>query len=397
MKNFKTMLFFFLAIGISANAKTTNTPENNSYNNYDGKAYIFVEGSVEFSVFPDGQFDFVYVGPQNGTEVIISTPNVNLSFNGGHDYEAYVQYDDYGAIIQVEDVEVYYDEYGRISQAGNVDISYRNRRIVRVGGLHINYNSYGYYDYTTGYINPYNRIYVFRPWHSFYIRPIYSNCIVWDVPYRRYYTPLRYSYYHHVGYYNNRNVTPYHNSRRDFYRPGSRVHYQNGRTAVNRNYREGRTNTMVNSHGRRTNTAVANTNSRNNARATTSRNSSRSVNRQENTTRVNSRGTVARNIRATTTRPSTIRSDRGTTTRPSTNKVDRSRNNTQRTVASNNTPRVAKQRATSTSRPKTTTPKRSTRTTSSSNRNSSTARSTRSTSTSRSNSKTATPKRGRSL
>ena len=58
-----------------------------------------------------------------------------------------------GAIIQIEDVPVYYDVYGRIIQAGEVEISYRNRAISRIGGLHIYYNSYGDYDYYTGYIN----------------------------------------------------------------------------------------------------------------------------------------------------------------------------------------------------------------------------------------------------
>jgi hypothetical protein len=264
MKNLKT-LFLLLFIGITVNlAKAAN------YNQYDGKAYIFIEGGVEFSIFPDGQFDFQYVGPQNGAEVVFSTPGVNISFNGGQDYEAYVQYDDYGAIVKVEEVPVFYDEYGRIVQAGTVDISYRNRRLVRVGGLNIFYNNYGYYDYCVGYINPFNKFYVYRPWHAYYVRPTYNNCIVWDVPYRRYYSPVRYSYYNHVRYYNNRYTTPYRNSRRDFYNPGSRVHYSNGKTAINRNYREGRSNTMVNNHGRR-DTFLARTNtSRNKSRTTIS-------------------------------------------------------------------------------------------------------------------------------
>ena len=139
-------------MGFSAKAMV---PENASDfgRGYDGNAYIFVEGDVEFSVFPDGQFDFVYVGPQTGSQVTISTPNVNVSFNSGYDYEAYVQYDDYGAVIQVENIPIYYDEYGRITQAGNVDIQYNDRRIVRVGGLHVVYNNYGYFSHCTGVIN----------------------------------------------------------------------------------------------------------------------------------------------------------------------------------------------------------------------------------------------------
>ena len=44
----------------------------------------------------------------------------------------------------------------------------------------------------------------------------------------------------------------YVNGRRDFYRPGSRIHYRNGRTAVNRDYNPNRRNTAVASRNTRT-------------------------------------------------------------------------------------------------------------------------------------------------
>jgi hypothetical protein len=244
MKNAALFIFSFLLMGFTANATSNNSPENYR-RGYDGSAYTFVEGDVEFSVFPDGQFDFVYVGPQSGSQVTISTPNVNVSFNSGYDYDAYVQYDDYGAVIQIESVPIYYDEYGRITQAGNVDIRYNDRRIVRVGGLHVIYNNYGYFSHCTGAINFYNPYYVYRPWHVYYVRPIYSHCIVYDRPYRRYYNPIRYSYHDHILYYKNRNRVAYHNTRRDFYRPGSRVYDKRGRASINKNYNPNRKNTMI--------------------------------------------------------------------------------------------------------------------------------------------------------
>lgn len=256
MKKLATLVFSFLLLGITAKANN-QSPEDCVINRYDGKTYIFEEGGVEFSVFADGQFDFAYVGQNHGSEVQVNvnTPNVNISFNSGHDYELYVQYDDYGAVIQVESVPIYYDGYGRITQAGDVDIRYNSRRIVRVGGLYVNYDHYGYYSGCTGYINVYNQFYVVRPWHVFYTRPIFSSCIVYDYQYRRYYSPVRYSYSHHRNYYRNGHHINYRNSRRDFYRPGSRVHYKNGRTAKNRDYRANRRNTMVSKHGRRGNTS----------------------------------------------------------------------------------------------------------------------------------------------
>ncbi len=239
MKNIP-LIFSFILATFFAPATEASTGRG-----YDGSAYIFVEGDVEFSVFPDGQFDFVYVGPQTGSQVTISTPNVNVSFNSGYDYEAYVQYDDYGAVVQVESVPIYYDEYGRIAQAGNVDIQYNDRRIVRVGGLHVVYNNYGYFSHCTGAINFYNPYYVYRPWHVYYARPIYTHCVVYDLPYRRYYRPIRYSYHDHIVYYKNRDRVAYHNTRRDFYRPGSRVYDKGGRASINKDYNPNRKNTMV--------------------------------------------------------------------------------------------------------------------------------------------------------
>ena len=260
MKKLATLVFGFLVVGITSNATTNNSEvsEYNNYNPYDGRTYIFEEGGVEFSVFVDGQFDFSYIEPNNSQQIQFSvgSPNVNISFNAGHDYEVYVQYDDYGAVTQIENVPIYYDNYGRITQAGNVDIRYNNRRIVRVGGLFINYNYYGYYVSSTGFINVYNPFYVYRPWHAYYVAPFYSNCIVYDYPYRRYYSPIRYSYAQHRNYYNNRNRVAYKNGRRNFNRPGSRVHYEDGRTQRNNNYSPKRRNTMISESGRRGNTTI---------------------------------------------------------------------------------------------------------------------------------------------
>ena len=256
-------IFSLLIIGFSANASAPES-ENNLSRGYDGNSYIFVEGEVEFSVFPDGQFDFIYIGPQKGTQVTINSPNVNISFNSGYNYDAFVQYDDYGAVIQVENVPIFYDEYGCIIQAGNVDIRYNDRRIVRVGGLHVMYNRYGYFSHYTGVINVFNPYYVYRPWHAYYAPPVYTHCIVYDMPYRRYYTPVRYSYQQHIVYYKNRHKVAYHNAPREFYRPGSRIYDKNGRATVNRTFDPDRKNTMIASSNSRGNNASQNNTVRNN-------------------------------------------------------------------------------------------------------------------------------------
>lgn len=237
MKKAITLLAGIFLMCFSANASTV-LPENLITTNNYGQRYIFVERGVEFSIFPDGQFDFVYLGGNGGNNfsVQIGSPNVNISFNAGYNYDMYVQYDIYGAVIQIGNVPIYYDRYGRIIQAGNVNIYYNDMRLVRVGGLYVHYDRYGHYSHYTGFINSRNRHYVARPWHKYYVLPNYSHCIVYDYAYRKYYDPIRYSYSHHRKYYKRKGRTKHYNGRRDFYRPGSRVHYKNGRTALNEDY-----------------------------------------------------------------------------------------------------------------------------------------------------------------
>ena len=217
MKKVTLFLFSIFLVSFAATAKSS-APEEISNYSYDGKSYVFIEGDVEFSVFPDGQFDFVYLGPnRSNVNVNVNTRNVNISFNSGYNYDAYVQYDDYGAVIQVEEIPIYYDEYGRVVEVGNTIIRYNDRRIVRVGGLHVIYNHYGHFSHVTGYINLWTPRYVYRPWHVYYARPYYSSCVVYDYPYRRYYNPHRYSWVKHRRYYNNRHRVAYNNGRRNFY------------------------------------------------------------------------------------------------------------------------------------------------------------------------------------
>ena len=274
-----TLILGLVLIAFSVNAMGNK----NVSKGYDGNSFIFVEGDVEFSIFPDGQFDFVYIGQPKSSRTTIHSPNINISYNSGYNYDAYVQYDNYGAVIQVESVPIYYDYYGRIIQAGNVDIQYNDRRLVRVGGMHVLYNNYGHYSHYTGVINRYNTVYVYRPWHVYYARPLYTHVIVYDYPYRRYYKPVRYSYQDHVKYYNKRDKVAYHNGRRDFYRPGSRTYDERGRSSVNKEYDPNRKNTMIsqstrnngNNAGNRVNNSEKRTNPNENVRVNNTSNNVR--------------------------------------------------------------------------------------------------------------------------
>lgn len=237
----KKLILFFAAIilgGFSATATTNldNNTVSTFYRGY-GNSFIFVENGIEFSVFPDGQFDFNILRYQPDLAISIGNRNANITFNSGFNYNAYVQYDEFGAIIQIENTPIFYDFYGRVVQAGNVNIFYNNfGRINRIGGLYIHYNRFNRFSHYTGFINRFNRSYVFRPWHRFYSIPAIDYCVVYNRPYRRFYNPVRYVY--------NR---PFRNN----YRPITAIASRRGNTIIrNRTYatvnRSARNRTKVN-------------------------------------------------------------------------------------------------------------------------------------------------------
>lgn len=196
MKKFQTFIAAFLLIGVAAFATTTTKTGARFIERGYGNSFIFVEQGVEFAVFPDGQFDFNVDNYSPNFSAYLDFGGVGISYNTGHSYDAYVQYDDYGAVIQIENVPIYYDFYGRIVSAGDVRIRYNNfGRVSRVGGLYIHYNTYNKYSHYTGFINTYNRYYVYRPWHTYYAVPVVNLCIVYNKPYRQNYQAVRYTYY----------------------------------------------------------------------------------------------------------------------------------------------------------------------------------------------------------
>ena len=193
MKKLQTLTFLFILAGASVFGRSSINDIELFEKNYD-KSFIFNEQGIEFAVFPDGEFDFNinYYHHYNNR---LNFDNVNMSFNTRYNYDAFVQYDAYGAVIQIENTPIFYDYYGRIVRAGDVKIRYNYYgRVSRIGGLSIYYNSFHTLSHFTGFINNLNIPYVFRPWHSYYTRPLIKLCIVNVKPYRRYYSPIRYSY-----------------------------------------------------------------------------------------------------------------------------------------------------------------------------------------------------------
>lgn len=222
MKKLTLLLLSILVSGWNATASEDSNQANRPFTTYND-SFIFVEGGVEFAVYPNGEFDFYYNPAfRRGSSFSIASPNVNISYNSGYNYDPYIQYDDYGAVIQVEDVPIYYDYYGRIVQAGNIVMNYNNfGMLASVGNLVMHYNPHHRFTHCTGYINSYNRRYVHRPWHDYYRRPSVNVSIVFNRPYRAYYQPRRVTYAQYTTIYNN--YYSKHPGKRNFYRPSQKV------------------------------------------------------------------------------------------------------------------------------------------------------------------------------
>lgn len=306
-----------------------------------GNSFIFNVDGIEFSVFRDGQFDFNLLGSNSQLRVHVGNRNSNISFNSGYDYNPFVQYDEFGAIIQIENIPIYYDYFGRINQAGNISIQYNNYGFInRVGGLNIFYRNQ-VFSHHTGFINAYNRVYISRPWHQFYSIPARDFCVVYNRPYRQFYNPVRYTYQR--GFQNN-------------YRPRTAIANRRGNTiARNRSYatvnRNTRNVTQVNRTPTSRRSIASNSNTTRRSSALTNK---RIVpnNNLERQTATRRSGTLNRNTTRTNTRTDVLKRSQ----RPTTIQTSGNVNNTQVAQHRVNKPRTIQQRTISKS-PQRSTPK----------------------------------------
>ncbi|MGB3152196.1 MAG: hypothetical protein WBB27_16185 [Maribacter sp.] len=355
MKNL-VLLFTAILLGTTGVFATSTLEDKvavrNAYN-YNN-SFIFVENGITFSVFPDGEFDF-YIENQ------ISGRRNGITLNSGFDYSPFVQYDDYGAVIQVENVPIFYDFNGRVTQIGDVDIRYRNGRVRRLGGMSVFYNNRGFFDYHTGFINIYNRNYVYRPFHRWFARPALGFSLVLNRPYRRFYTPIRYTYYN--PYRNNfrrsyaqigreHRYNRVRRERANIYRNDKRVAVRDNSFRTNRsvakrgnNYRTNRS-VAKRGDGLRTGRSVA---SNSNVRSNRNNVGSTSTVKRSTTVKRNNNNAIRENQGRTVTKREVTRTPRSTTVKRSTTtykkpanrntNVRSSQGRAQRAVAQNRTQR----------------------------------------------------------
>ena len=240
----KNKIILIVAIVLSAislqNSKTyANNLSATIYNSNDN-SMTFVENGITFSIFKNGEFDFFINELGNGIGVSYESPGVSISYNSGFDYDPYIQYDTYGAVIQIENTPIYYDNFGRINRAGTINIHYNSGRLNRIGNLNIFYNNYGRYSHCNGYINNFNRTYVYHPYHNWFIRPYIGFNIVRFNSYRHNYSPYRHTYYrdHRYAYRHSNDRFDIRQRKRNTYKTHSskrrnQVHNDYRRTASN--------------------------------------------------------------------------------------------------------------------------------------------------------------------
>jgi len=305
MKKYLQVLFvsvILLNLTSFALASTSSNINNNLYGNknYNGKSFTFSESGITFSVFQNGEFDF-YINNNNVIQSNANFGSVSVSYNAGYNYDAYLQYDDYGAIVQIENVPIYYDNYGKVRQIGNIRINYYSNRVSRIGGLNLYYNSYGYYSYYTGYINSYNRYYAYNPYDRYFVHPSYYRGIVSYNPYRHNYYPKRHDYY--PGRYGYNKHSKYYGEHNSYKKIESKVRYAESHDKRNndrkgyRNSSLASNNNRINNRSNTRNNVRSNTNNRSNPerRVAQSRSNTRSYTAKKRT--VNYRNDLSRNTK----------------------------------------------------------------------------------------------------
>jgi len=225
MKTFLTSISILFISILSSQAST-------SYYHNTNKPFVFHENGIEFAVFNDGEIDFNIIEPID-SHIRVRSRHIDFSFNTGYDYDPYIQYDPYGAVIQVENTPIYYNNYGKVLQVGSVHLDYNQRGLVnRIGNLHVYYNRFGEIRDVTGFVNRYNRVNTgYYGTCSSYRRPSRNRVIVYNTPYRRNLSINRCSYnnYRRDYYTKYRPIVMHHN----FRRPTHVVVYNNRGTRYN--------------------------------------------------------------------------------------------------------------------------------------------------------------------
>jgi len=137
------LLGMFMMVSTTEATTSKFTNSNPGYfNYYNAKPVQFMEKGIKFFVYANGDLDF-----NMNSRAKLTTQYV---YTNGRRYVKKVPFsrvpiarDNFGRIKRIGSVLINYNRMGKVSKVGSVYIDYKHRRLARVGGLRIRYNSNG--------------------------------------------------------------------------------------------------------------------------------------------------------------------------------------------------------------------------------------------------------------
>lgn len=158
------LLFAGLLIGLT----TASAQNHQKYNKHHFTEPItFIEGGIEFLIFPDGSFDYntnnrsrINNSRRSSINISYRGPNTSINYSTfNRNRNIYVSRNRDGLIRRIGNIVINYNRFGQITRAGSVHLNYnrgRNGYLNQVGGLRVKYNRWGEIVNLRGQINRFN-------------------------------------------------------------------------------------------------------------------------------------------------------------------------------------------------------------------------------------------------
>jgi len=156
-----------LSVTFAIAAKPTsdlNHSDKTSINRYS-QPIMFVEQGIEFLIFQNGDLDLNRKRSVQYSKNYFRKNSNRKSYNNriygvagvegsyGHNRRAFISYDRFGRIRNIDNIYISYDHYGRVKRIGSVIMSYYYNKLEQVGRLRLQYNRWGELISTTGQVN----------------------------------------------------------------------------------------------------------------------------------------------------------------------------------------------------------------------------------------------------
>ena len=159
MKKITLLVASILLVGSVANAseiiKASDEERRNSYS-FD-EPISFTERSIEFFVFPNGDFDFnTRPDDSQGDYFYKAAGKRGSEARRPINYGTRIEHDSFGRVRRVGNTFINYNSRDRVSRIGSVYMRYNRTALTQIGGMRIIYNRRGEIVDTVGNIKSYS-------------------------------------------------------------------------------------------------------------------------------------------------------------------------------------------------------------------------------------------------